>query len=62
MSKRYCVVTATLEEDFFERVEEAREKTGQSRRQFVMSALKHYLEYLEHRQPNSEQNSYNKDA
>ena len=47
MSKRYCVVTASIEEDFFEQVEEAREKTGQSRRQFVIDALEHYLKYLE---------------
>ena len=60
MSKRYCVITASLEEVFFERVEKAREKTGQSKRQFVISALECYLKQLE--QSDSEQNGCDKDA
>ena len=60
MSKKYCVLTASIEEDIFERAEEARKKTGQSKRQFVISALECYLEQL--KQSDSEQNGCNKDA
>ena len=62
MSKRYCVVTASLEEDFFEHVEKAREETGQSRRQFVIDALEHYLKYLKYLNQQNNYNQCKKDA
>ena len=62
MSKRYCVVTATLEEDFFEQVEEARKETNQSRRQFVIDALEHYLKYLKYLKQQNGYNQCKKDA